>query len=78
MRIVEQQQEKGEVEGEDTVNNDLYGNTDAATVATSTEVQIGESFSTLKLSEESVSLHGRGFSKGRPPVFRVKVDTISL
>lgn len=78
MRKVQQQQEQGgEEEEEETVNNELYENTDAATVATSTEAQIGESFITLKLSEESVSPHGRGSSKGRPPVFRVKVSAIS-
>ncbi|KAJ1703460.1 hypothetical protein LUZ63_003239 [Rhynchospora breviuscula] len=73
MKEVDQQQEQEE-EGEEKDITDLYENTDAATVATSTEVQLGESFSTLKLSEESVSLHSKGFSKGRPPVFKVKEE----
>ncbi|XP_078154391.1 IQ-domain 33 isoform X1 [Carex rostrata] len=77
MRKIDQEQEQGteEEEGEEEmVNNDLYANTDAATVDTSTEVQIGESFSTLKFSEESVSLHCKGFSKDKPPVFKVKEE----
>ncbi|KAJ3707926.1 hypothetical protein LUZ61_011631 [Rhynchospora tenuis] len=73
MRDVDQQQEQDEEEEEKDIS-DLYENTDAATAATSTEVQLGESFSTLKLSEESVSLHSKGFSKGRPPVFKVKEE----
>ncbi|KAF3321419.1 protein IQ-DOMAIN 1 [Carex littledalei] len=72
MKKVEQGTE--EEEGEEMVNNDLYANTDAATVDTSTEVQIGESFSTLKFSEDSVSLHCKGFSKDKPPVFKVKEE----
>ncbi|KAJ4799185.1 Protein IQ-DOMAIN 1 [Rhynchospora pubera] len=73
-READQQQEEEEEEEEGKDISDLYENTDAATVATSTEVQLGESFSTIKLSEESVSLHSKGFSKGRPPVFKAKEE----
>ncbi|XP_072963094.1 protein IQ-DOMAIN 33 [Typha angustifolia] len=46
----------------------------AASMASSTEVQIGESFDTLTLSEASVVMQHQMHQKARPQVFRVKED----
>ncbi|KAJ3679046.1 hypothetical protein LUZ60_017057 [Juncus effusus] len=74
MKKIEETENKDEFY-ENTENKDeFYENTDCATVATSTEVQIGESFNTLRLSEDTVSFQHREFSKGRPPIFRVKEE----
>ncbi|GJN38811.1 hypothetical protein PR202_gb27887 [Eleusine coracana subsp. coracana] len=49
--------------------------TSASVAATSVEVQVGESLSNLKLSEDSASVQQRTSQKSRPPpVFRVKEE----
>ena len=51
----------------------------SASVATSVVVQVGESLSNLRLSDDSASVQQRGSQKSRPPpaaAFRVKVRSI--
>jgi hypothetical protein len=52
----------------------------SASVATSVVVQVGESLSNLRLSEDSASVQQRGSQKSRPPppAFRVKVRHTAL
>nr|CAD1831382.1 unnamed protein product [Ananas comosus var. bracteatus] len=50
------------------------GNPDSASVASSTEVQVGGSVDTLGFSEESVEMQQKVQQRARPQVFRVKEE----